>query len=426
MKISGWGRYPVIDTHIHSPRGKLPTQCLARGLGRSYGDSSLAPSVVDMRDEDEILGFDSATGLLSCAAGVSLATLLAVFVPRGWFLPVTPGTQFVTVGGAVASDVHGKNHHLDGCFSECVENVTLQLADGSLLVCSRQAHPELFHATCGGMGLTGIIRQVTLRLRPIRSAYVQQTTLKAANLDEALELFANHYHATYSVAWIDCLASGASLGRALVMLGEHAEEGGLVVGGKGTLGVPLEMPHQLLNTYSIRAFNTLYYHRVRQKRTEQLVHYRPFFYPLDGIQHWNRLYGKQGFVQYQCVLPKAVGLEGLSVLLKRIAASGQGSFLAVLKALGAENGNFLSFPLEGYTLALDFKLMPDTLRLLDELDAILLDYGGRLYLTKDARMGQATFRQGYPRWEAFQQVRERYGALGRFVSMQSIRLGLDG
>jgi FAD/FMN-containing dehydrogenase len=275
------------------------------------------------------------------------------------------------------------------------------------------------------MGLTGLILAASLRLHPIRTAYIDQTTIKASCLEEALELFAAHHAATYSVAWIDCLASGASLGRSLLMLGEHASEGGLHAGRKAALSIPFDMPHQLLNHYSVRAFNTLYYQRIRQQQTVQHSHYEPFFYPLDGILHWNRLYGKQGFVQYQFVIPTAAGLEGLRTILRRIAASGRGSFLAVLKVFGKENANLLSFPLEGYTVALDFKRTPDLFGLLDELDAMLLEFGGRLYLTKDARMGKETFRQGYPRWEQFQSVRAQYGAIGRFASLQSRRLGLD-
>lgn len=321
--------------------------------------------------------------------------------------------------------MHGKNHHLHGCFSEYVVNFELMLADGSSITCSRDHYPDLFHATCGGMGLTGLITAATLQLRPIQSAFIKQTTLKAHHLQEALELFATHATTTYSVAWIDCLATGKALGRSLLMLGEHATEGGLHSRQKANLSIPFDLPHQLLNTHSVRAFNTLYYQRVRQPESRQRVHYEPFFYPLDGIHHWNRLYGKNGFLQYQFVLPKAAGLEGLRALLQRIAVSGRGSFLAVLKAFGVENANLLSFPLEGYTVALDFKRTPDLFGLLDELDAMLLELGGRLYLSKDARMSQAIFRHGYPRWEQFQQVREQYGAIGRFASLQSRRLGLD-
>ena len=274
------------------------------------------------------------------------------------------------------------------------------------------------------MGLTGIILQASIKLKPIKSAYINETTIKARSLVEALELFEVHRKATYSVAWIDCLSTGKALGRSLLMLGEHADNGGLTTGKTGKLTIPFDMPGILLNRYSIQAFNFLYYHRVSKQRSERLTHYEPFFYPLDGIQQWNRLYGKTGYTQYQLVLPKAAGLAGMTSILKRIAESKRGSFLAVLKAFGKCNSNFLSFPLEGYTLALDFKLNKGLFALLDELDKIVLDYGGRLYLTKDARMSGEMLKQGYPQWKKFMQVRKHYGADNVFHSLQSQRLGL--
>lgn len=433
-KLSGWGRYPQHQSNIFTPTSLTTCQShlathtmplIAHGMGRSYGDSALAEYVINTQELDCLLDFDIHSGQLTCHAGVSLAALLAVFVPKGWFLPVTPGTQFVSIGGAIASDVHGKNHHQHGCFSEYIVSLELLLSDGSRLRCSRSEHPELFHATCGGMGLTGLIINATLQLTAIHSAYINQITYKAANLEEVLALFAEHHAATYSVAWIDCLTNNEALGRSLLMLGEHAQGGELHTRHRSKLSIPMEMPQQLLNHYSIRAFNAFYYQRIRQQQSTQRIHYEPFFYPLDGILHWNRLYGRNGFVQYQFVIPQAAGMEGLRTILKRIASSGRGSFLAVLKAFGKANANFLSFPLEGYTLALDFKLAPSLLELLHELDAMVLDFGGRLYLAKDARMHETTFKRSYPQWERFQAVREQYGAIGHFASLQSQRLGLN-
>ncbi|WP_229223745.1 FAD-binding oxidoreductase [Duganella sp. sic0402] len=395
---------------------------IARGLGRSYGDSALAPLVMAQTRRHLLRGFDPATGILCCEAGATLADLLEVLLPQGWFLPVTPGTKFVTVGGAVASDVHGKNHHVDGCFSAHVLSFELLLADGRRLHCTRDTHPELFRATCGGMGLTGILLTVTLRLRRVPSAYIDQTTLRAGSLAEVLDLFEQHGSARYSVAWIDCVTGGARLGRSLLMLGEHAQQGGLAPRPKRSRTLPVDLPAQLLNRHTIGAFNTLYYHQPRTARAQ--VHYEPYFYPLDGLLQWNRLYGKAGFVQYQFVIPRAAGTQALHAILTRIAASGRGSFLAVLKTFGPANDNYLSFPLEGYTLALDFKLEPGLLALLDELDAMVLAAGGRHYLAKDARMSAATFQRAYPQFAAFQQVRRDYGALGAFASCQSNRLGL--
>ena len=433
MLTHGWGRYPQHDAQLLQPQTVQETAqllseegpVLGRGMGRSYGDSALADKLIGTRHLNRLHSFDVQSGLLTCAAGISLGELLDVFVPRGWFLPITPGTKFVSVGGAIASDVHGKNHHLHGCFSACVESIELLLADGSLVQCSRTERPELFHASCGGMGLTGLIVAATLRLLRIESAYIQQTTFKAANLEEALQLFETHSASTYSVAWIDCLASGAALGRSLLMVGEHARDGQLLLPAKRTLSVPLDMPTALLNRYSVQAFNELYYQRIRKPESRQRVSFESFFYPLDGIQQWNRLYGKQGFVQYQFVIPKAAGLQGMRAILERISASHRGSFLAVLKTFGAANDNLLSFPMEGYTLALDFKLEAGLLELLDELDSMVLAYGGRLYLAKDARMSELTFKQSQPNWQQFQEVRAQYGALGKFASLQSRRLGLD-
>lgn len=433
MLIHGWGRYPRVEAQLQTPltasgaRATVAAEgaLIGRGLGRSYGDSALAGRILSTRQLQHLLAFDERSGVLRCAAGISLAELLEVLVPRGWFLPVTPGTRFVSVGGAIASDVHGKNHHQDGCFSEFVECFDLLLADGSRVTCSRSEHAELFQATCGGMGLTGVILEASLRLRRIDSAYIEQTTFKAQNLEEALALLEAQHGASYSVAWIDCLASGPALGRSLLMVGEHAPAGGLQLPRQRPLGVPLDMPAQLLNRFSVQAFNALYFHRIRSAESRQRVSYESFFYPLDGIHQWNRLYGKQGFVQYQFVIPKAAGQEALRNILRRISASHRGSFLAVLKTFGAANANLLSFPLEGYTLALDFKLEAGLFQLLDELDAMVLEQGGRLYLCKDARMSEATFKRSYPQWEQLQQIRARYGAQGKFVSRQAQRLGLE-
>lgn len=439
MLISGWGRYPVVDARIERPSTyaeagllldrKEAVPRIARGMGRSYGDSALAGNVVEMRRLDHFLHFDESTGALRCSAGVTLADILSVFVPRGWTLPVVPGTRYVSVGGAIASDVHGKNHHRSGCFSEYVDELVLLTGDGMTRACSRGSHADLFQATCGGLGLTGIVLEACIRLVRINSTLIEQTTYKAASLDEALDLFDTHHAATYSVAWIDCLATGKAMGRSLVMTGEPSAEampaGRMASPSAAALGVPVEMPSALLNRYSIQAFNTLYYQRVREAQTRQQVPYEKFFFPLDGIDGWNRLYGKNGFVQYQFVLPKAAGKQAMKAILQRITASRRGSFLAVLKALGPHNGNLLSFPLEGHTLALDFKMEAGVLALLDELDAMVNDHGGRVYLAKDARMSAAAFRSQYSRWEAFQAIREHYGAIGRFASLQSKRLGLD-
>lgn len=426
MEIYGWGRYPRVEAEVAYPltAGQCATlldqPLIARGLGRGYGDCALAPRVLDSRHLDHLLDFDPASGLLTCAAGVPLADILHVFVPRGWFLTVTPGTRFVSVGGAIASDVHGKNHHIEGSFCDHVAGLDILLGNGERVHASASERPDLFHATCGGMGLTGVILAASLRLKPIRSASVIETTVKAGDLDAVLAGFAEHSNATYSVAWIDCLARGSRLGRSLLMLGEHADNGQLVLSARPPLSVPLDAPAGLLNRTSMQTFNALYYGRGRPGTRQ--VALESFFYPLDTLADWNRLYGRAGFVQYQFLVPDAAALR---VILERIAASGRGSFLAVLKVFGKGNGNLLSFPHQGYTLALDFKAEPAVFDLLDSLDRLVLDHGGRLYLAKDARMAAATFQAGYPLWQEFESVRARYHAVGKFASALSRRLKLQ-
>lgn len=432
MMLSGWGRYPVIDSELTTPRSLQSiaqhiTQdqpVIARGNARSYGDSALASSMISTLACDHFIAFDEATGLLTCEAGVLLSDIIAAFLPRGWFLSVTPGTKLITVGGAIASDVHGKNHHNMGCFSACVESFQLLLADQSVLTCSRTDNSELFHATCGGMGLTGIVLTASFYLKRVASSHIHQTTIKTHHLADTLAAFERYANETYSVAWIDCLAQGDQLGRSLLMVGDFAQNHDCAYSPKTGPSVPFDFPNFALNTWSVKAFNALYYGKVAGGVSQQQVSVDQFFYPLDAIGQWNRIYGKQGFVQYQFILPKANSEEGLSEILQRISESGMGSFLAVLKLYGAQNDNWLSFPLEGYSLALDFKIQDGLFTLLDELDLLVLHYGGRIYLAKDARMSQAVFEQGYPKVEAFRQLRQDLGADKVFQSHQSQRLGL--
>ena len=431
-RVSGWGRYPTVEADVLLPRraediarAVAAGPLIPRGLGRSYGDSSLAGRMLDMTALDGFVAFDDQTGLLTVEAGVSLSEILSVLLPRGWFLPVTPGTRFVTVGGAIASDVHGKNHHRHGSFSDHVKSFQLLLGTGEILDVSPSAHPDLFRATCGGMGLTGIILRATVAMRPVQSSNVEETVLRAPALDAALSAFTDNAKATYSVAWIDLLASGSSLGRSLVMLGEHATDGVLQAtsGGTGT-AVPFTMPAGLLNKGTVAAFNKLYYARIRGDEAKHRVPFESFFYPLDKAAHWNRLYGKAGFIQYQLAIPLHEGPEILREIVGRIVASGLASPLAVLKVFGEANDNLLSFPIPGYTLALDFKANRRAFALADELDRLVIAAGGRLYLTKDSRMSADTFRAGYRGLDEFERIREDYGATGVFASAQSIRLGL--
>lgn len=439
MTLSGWGRYPVVDCralHAGDPdeaarsAGAEPS-LVARGNGRSYGDASLNPdATVVTRGLDRFIAFDAATGWLTCEAGLVLSDLIAVMLPRGWFPMVTPGTRFVTVGGMIASDVHGKNHHRDGSFCHHVAWFDLALNDGRVLRCSRDAHADLFAATCGGMGLTGVVLRACIRLRAVESATIRQRTLRADHLDHAIALFESTLDWTYSVAWIDCLATGARMGRSVLLLGEHATRDELDAPRRAaplartpprSRRLPVTPPAFLLGRTSMRLFNAAYY--AAQRLGERLVAIDPYFYPLDAILDWNRVYGAAGFVQYQCVLPLAESAQGLGRLLAAIAASGDASFLAVLKRMGPSSPGLIGFPMEGYTLALDFPAAPVNLTLLDRLDAITAEHGGRIYLAKDARMAPAMM-QRHPGLPAFREVRRRYGLDTRFSSLLSQRLGL--
>lgn len=437
-KLSNWSNYPVVKARVwpfqyQSELQELVQQTaslIARGNGRCYGDASLGPDVISTMQYNHIYSFDEQEGIICCEAGVTLDDLLRVIVPKGWFLPVTPGTKFITVGGAVASDVHGKNHHKDGAFSRHVLEMDLVDAEGKVISCSPQKNTDLFWASCGGMGLTGVISRVTFRLKKIESSYIRQKSVKARNIDEIFRLFEESESYTYSVAWIDCLQKGKDLGRSVLMLGEHASLAALDSKKKkdpfyipqgGKLSIPLNLPSFTLNSLSIQAFNFAYYHKQLSTQKEGLVHYEPFFYPLDSILHWNRMYGKPGFLQYQFVLPMEQSREGLVKILQRISDKKMGSFLAVLKLFG-EQDSLISFPTRGYTLALDFPLRDGLLPFLDELDDIVLQYGGRIYLSKDARMKPELFWKGYPGAKKFQTIVKQYNPDAKFNSMQARRL----
>ena len=441
MKLSGWGRYPVLEARVHRPRSMealrhlvdTEPHLIARGNGRAYGDSAINTSAtIETRHLNRMIAFDPACGQLIAEAGVLLGDIIAAFLPRGWFPMVTPGTKFVTLGGAIAADVHGKNHHRDGSFRACVDWVDVMGPDGETRRCSPQDDPALFDHTLGGMGLTGIILRAAIRLRPVESAWIRQTMIAAPNLKAAMAAFEAAHDATYSVAWIDCLGTGANLGRSLVMLGEHAARADLPlrqahapfkIKTKHKRSVPFDFPAFALNSATVRAFNALYYRAGAKKTGTQLVDWDNYFYPLDAILGWNRIYGRKGFAQFQCALPLDRSEPGLTALLSEVAKAGSGSFLAVLKRFGKQDSAF-SFPMEGYTLALDFPVTPKTLALLDRLDQITLAHGGRFYLAKDSRMTRATLRASDPRTPDFQAHRDSHGFTSRFRSAQSERLAL--
>jgi decaprenylphospho-beta-D-ribofuranose 2-oxidase len=438
-QISNWGNYPVIETNEES--FSFPQQLIEllsrqerfipRGNGRCYGDASLADNTISTLKFDKILSFDKKNGIFECQSGLTLDQVLEVIVPAGWFLPITPGTKFITMGGAVASDVHGKNHHVDGSFSNHILEMDVVLATGETITCSPEIHGDLFEATCGGMGLTGIISRVKFRLKKIETSFIRQKQIKAANLEELIRLFDEYKHYTYSVAWIDCLKEGSQFGRSILMLGEHAElkdlddrkqRDPLRLPGKKQINFPFNLPSWILNVYTVKAFNFFFYSKNFKKEINNIVGYEPFFYPLDAILHWNRCYGKKGFVQYQFVLPLEAK-QGLVEILQRISKKGMGSFLTILKVFGKQE-SIISFPKEGYTLALDFPVRGNLLTFLDELDQVVLQYGGRLYMSKDARMKPEVLKSGYPELDKFKEIVRKYNPDGKIRSNQSDRLFL--
>jgi len=431
--VSNWGNYPKLEAIVNSFRSTKELKALlntnnnfiARGNGRCYGDSSLNRHILSTTKYDNIVAFDSAKGVITCQAGVSFDDLIQFLVPKGFFLPVTPGTKYITVGGAVASDIHGKNHHVDGSFGRHIVEMDVLIAAGKVVTCSAQRNTELFEATCGGMGLTGIILKVTFSLKQISSHEIDQVSIKARNLDEVFRLFEEYKSTTYSVAWIDCLQRGESLGRSILMVGEHATDcKSRKFSSMQKFSIPFNFPGWVLNKWSVKIFNFFFYHKLIQRKVKSRVDLDQFFYPLDFVGGWNKMYGKNGFLQYQFVLPLARSKEGLRKILTAIGNSGYGSFLAVLKLFGKQDTGLISFPMEGYTLALDFPMKKGLFEFLDKLDAMVLEYGGRIYLTKDARMKKDVFWSSYPRVEEFENAISQYNPNQKFRSSQSDRLAI--
>jgi len=438
-KIANWGNYPVLESDekffsfedqvkdiVRSSEHFIP-----RGNGRCYGDASLADETINTLKYDKILSFDTATGIFESQSGLTLDKLLEVTVPKGWFLPVTPGTKFITIGGAVGSDVHGKNHHVDGSFSNHILSMDILLANGQIETCGPEHQKDLFEATCGGMGLTGLIMTVKFRLKKIETSYIKQKQIQANNLEEIIALFDQFKHYTYSVAWIDCLKKGNNFGRSILIVGEHAKveelnenqkKDPLKLPKKKQIPFPFNFPSWALNNFTVRIFNFLVFNKNLKKEVNNVVSYEPFFYPLDAFAYWNRGYGKKGFVQYQFVLPLDAK-QGLIEILKRINAKGVGSFLTVLKIFGKQE-SLISFPKEGYTLALDFPVRKGLFEFLDELDKVVLQYGGRIYMSKDARMQPGVLAAGYDRLDEFKRIVRLYNPNGKIRSVQSDRLFL--
>jgi FAD/FMN-containing dehydrogenase len=413
-RYRSWGRYPsapaaaVLPVVWRSDVPPLDRACgpvLPYACGRSYGDSCLNEGgvLLDVRGLDRLIAFDAEAGLLRCEAGVTLAEILALVVPRGWFLPVLPGTRWVSVGGAIANDIHGKNHHRAGTFGCHVTRLELLRSSGERVVCG-PADP-LFQATVGGLGLTGLITWAEIRLARVPGPGIALERIRFGGLDEFLELAAQDQSFEYTVAWVDCLARGPRLGRGIYMRGDHVALDRPVPSplAPARLTVPVDAPGGLLNRVTLGLFNEAYYRRQLRARQRMVVPYAPFFFPLDGIGEWSRLYGPRGFVQYQCVVPEAPGSGPIRTILERIAGSGEPASLAVLKRFGSvRSPGMLSFPREGITLAVDFAVRgPATFALLDELDAVVRSAGGAVYPAKDARMSPESFRAFFPSVERF-------------------------
>lgn len=397
-----------LKSRLALPAAPPNMSLLPFGLGRSYGDSCLNDSnaLLDTAVLDYLLDFDESTGVLRCESAVSLDEILRVFVPKGWFLPVTPGTRFVTIGGAIANDVHGKNHHGAGSFGRHILRFELLRSTGERFLCSPTQNQDLFNATIGGLGLTGLITWAEIKLRAIRNPMIDSEVIKFGNLNEFFALSAESEDFEFSVSWVDCLAQKESLGRGLFMRGNFNNEidrTSLRPHKSLSLRFPFDAPGFLLNNWTIKAFNGLYYGRQQTRVVSKTVHYEPFFYPLDAVLDWNRMYGSRGFLQWQCVVPYTDGGAAIEEIFKLISASGKGSFLAVLKTFGnALPAGMLSFPRDGVTLALDFPNDgPSTFALLDRLDEVVRGVRGAIYAAKDARMSHDTFIVSYPAAEKF-------------------------
>lgn len=440
-ELSGWGRFPVQNCQVTRPEKRRElleaaqsrdvVDVIARGAGRSYGDAALnqGSGVILGEKLDRLLGFDAATATLHAEGGARFADVVETFVPRGFFLPVVPGTKHVTLGGAIACDVHGKNHHQVGAISQFIDEIELLTAGGKTLFCSRDENADVFWATLGGMGLTGIIVSAKLRLMPIESAWIETKYTRTANLAETLVAFEKGADAQYSVAWIDCLSSGTELGRSVVIEGQHASGERALQEVKGDVlaletpkqkGVPLDLPDFVLNPWTVKKFNDLYY--ANHPTDNKVTSFETFFYQLDKVENWNKIYGARGFVQYQCVVPVDNARTVLTELLETISSSGQAAFLAVLKRMGASDNAPLNFALDGYSLALDIPMTAGTLDFTQRLNEITVAAGGRVYLAKDAAMSPEHFRQMYPRLGEFEKVKRHLDPDDRFASSLSRRL----
>jgi len=444
-RLAGWGNFPIEECAVYRPENRAELEALVveaeaphwipRGLGRAYGDASLnaGSGVVLAKGLDRVLDFYEETGLLWCESGLSLAAIIERFLPHGFFFPVTPGTKYITLGGAIAANVHGKNHHSDGSISAWLEDFRLLLATGEVLDCSRERNAEVFWATLGGMGLTGYVLDVRLRLKRVENAYVAVDYEKARDLDAVLDSFLLHDRDhVYSVAWIDTLASGASLGRSVIMRANHAlpedlprraRTAPLDVRTRGSLSMPFRLPNGTLNPFTIRVFNQVFYASHRDGRF--VTDCNQFFYPLDRVRHWNRGYGSRGVIQYQALIPRESGRRGMVEILETLAAANWPSFLSVLKPFGEADAGLLSFPRPGLTISLDLPAPgADLLGVVNQLDQIVLRHGGSVYLAKDSCLRPDALPAMYPELDRFRSLKAKIDPAGRISSSLARRVGI--
>lgn len=439
--LSGWGNIPHTTGKVAYPRdakdikeSAVADKIIPRGLGRSYADQSTNTNQSILKTErmNHFLEFDNASGILTCEAGVSLEDVIEYLAPRGWFPMITPGTKYITIGGAIANDVHGKAHHADGSFVNCTISFTIMLADGRILNASRKENSDLFWGNFGGLGLLGTILTTTIQLRKIETTYFTQKAFAAKNLDEMLDAIEeSEKKFTSSVAWLDSIARGKSLGRGVLTMGNHAslaelpshlKSDPLKVGKKPKLSVPFYLPSFSLNPLTVKILNTALY--IMQKNGKAIAHYDKFFYPLDMINNWNKGYGKKGFIQYQFVLPEKNGRENIRTILTEITKSNCVPFLNVLKKFGEGQG-MLSFPSKGYTFAIDFPITNQLKPFTKKLDDMVLGMGGRIYLGKDAYLDEATFKAMYPQHKEWLEIKRKYDPTNRYSSDLSRRIGLE-
>jgi FAD/FMN-containing dehydrogenase len=434
-----WGRYPAYNADLKQLhwQGDFPRAIdgihhgvLPVGMGRSYGDVCLLKdgTLLQTTSMNRLLNFDAETGILTAESGITLAQILDFAVPRGFFLPVSPGTKYVTLGGAIANDIHGKNHEAAGSFGNHVPSFELVRSDGTRMLCSPTENPDMYGATIGGMGLTGVITWAQLRLKPIVSRMIDYEGIQFHGIDEFLAIKKQYAHVEYTVAWVDCVSTGKNFARGIFMLGDHSKEPGeLKQSPKPKLVFPIEAPAFMLNKFTISAFNTVFFHKQIKSHVITKQDYEPFFYPLDAVLKWNRMYGKNGLVQFQFAIPWEHAKEGTIAILQEIAKSGMASFLAVLKTFGdVPSYGMLSFPLSGFMFALDFPIKAATFPLMQRLGDMTREYGGRLYSAKDACMTPDQFQAFYPQWEKFSRYKDPAITSSFWERVVGDRMGVRG